>query len=68
MRGPTVVVLKLTAHRRPTALDRRPRTKRRPLVLQALEDSESTLERWRLQYGGMKAEEAKRLKIHRETT
>ena len=31
-------------------------------VLQALEISESTLERWRLQYGGMKAEEAKRLK------
>jgi putative transposase len=31
-------------------------------VLQALEVSESTLERWRLQYGGMKAEEAKRLK------
>jgi putative transposase len=31
-------------------------------VLQALEVSESTLERWRNQYGGMKAEEAKRLK------
>lgn len=31
-------------------------------VLQALEVSESTLERWRTQYGGMKAEEAKRLK------
>ena len=31
-------------------------------VLQALEISESTLERWRSQYGGMKAEEAKRLK------
>ena len=31
-------------------------------VLQALEVSESTLERWRSQYGGMKAEEAKRLK------
>jgi putative transposase len=31
-------------------------------VLQALEVSESTLERWRIQYGGMKAEEAKRLK------
>jgi transposase-like protein len=31
-------------------------------VLQALEISESTLERWRTQYGGMKAEEAKRLK------
>ena len=31
-------------------------------VLQALEISESTLERWRNQYGGMKSEEAKRLK------
>jgi transposase-like protein len=31
-------------------------------VLQALEVSESTLARWRAQYGGMKAEEAKRLK------
>lgn len=31
-------------------------------VLQALEVSESTLERWRKQYGGMKAEEAIRLK------
>lgn len=31
-------------------------------VLQALEVSESTLERWRSQYGGMKSEEAKRLK------
>ena len=31
-------------------------------VLQALEVSESTYERWRSQYGGMKAEEAKRLK------
>lgn len=31
-------------------------------VLQALEISESTFERWRSQYGGMKAEEAKRLK------
>ena len=31
-------------------------------VLQALEVSESTLERWRNQYGGMKAEEARRLK------
>jgi putative transposase len=31
-------------------------------VLQALEVSESTLERWRLQYGGMKSEEAVRLK------
>jgi transposase-like protein len=32
------------------------------VVLQALEISESTYERWRAQYGGMKAEEAKRLK------
>ncbi len=31
-------------------------------VLQALEVSESTYERWRNQYGGMKATEAKRLK------
>jgi hypothetical protein len=31
-------------------------------VLQALEVSESTLEGWRAQYGGMKCEEAKRLK------
>ena len=31
-------------------------------VLQALEVSESTLERWRKAYGGMKAEEAVRLK------
>jgi putative transposase len=31
-------------------------------VLQALEVSESTYERWRNQYGGMKSEEAKRLK------
>ena len=31
-------------------------------VLQALEVSESTFDRWRNQYGGMKAEEAKRLK------
>ena len=31
-------------------------------VLQALEVSESTLDRWRLQYGGMKPEEAVRLK------
>ena len=30
-------------------------------VLQALEVSESTYGRWRSQYGGMKAEEAKRL-------
>jgi putative transposase len=31
-------------------------------VLQALQVSQSTFERWRNQYGGMKAEEAKRLK------
>jgi hypothetical protein len=31
-------------------------------VLQALEISEATLIRWRAQYGGMKSEEAKRLK------
>jgi putative transposase len=31
-------------------------------VLQSLEVSESTYQRWRSQYGGMKAEEAKRLK------
>ena len=31
-------------------------------VLQSLEVSEVTLDRWRSQYGGMKAEEAKRLK------
>ena len=31
-------------------------------VLQALEVSESTYERWLKQYGGMKSEEAKRLK------
>jgi putative transposase len=31
-------------------------------VLQSLEVSESTLERWRQQYGGMKAAEAVRLK------
>ena len=32
------------------------------VVLQTLEVSESTFERWRNQYGGMKSEEAKRLK------
>jgi putative transposase len=32
------------------------------VVLQSLEVSQSTYERWRAQYGGMKAEEAKRLK------
>jgi hypothetical protein len=31
-------------------------------VLQALEVSQSTFDRWRAQYGGMKVEEAKRLK------
>ncbi len=31
-------------------------------VLQALEVSEATYHRWRTQYGGMKSEEAKRLK------
>jgi putative transposase len=31
-------------------------------VLQALEVSDSTLERWWAQYGGMKCEDAKRLK------
>ena len=31
-------------------------------VCQALEVSEATFHRWRQQYGGMKAEEAKRLK------
>lgn len=32
------------------------------VVLQTLEVSEATLSRWRTQYGGMKSEEAKRLK------
>lgn len=31
-------------------------------VLQSLEISEATLSRWRAQFGGMKSEEAKRLK------
>ena len=31
-------------------------------VLQSLEVSQATYDRWRAQYGGMKAEEAKRLK------
>lgn len=31
-------------------------------ICQALETSEQTFHRWRNQYGGMKAEEAKRLK------
>ena len=39
-----------------------PTSKDLAAVLQSLEVSESTLERWRLKYGGMKAEEAVRLK------
>lgn len=35
-------------------------------VLQALEVSPSTFDRWRAQYGGMRAEEAKRLKLLEE--
>ena len=35
-------------------------------VLQAIEVSEATLGRWRSQYGGMKSEEAKRLKTLEE--
>jgi transposase-like protein len=35
-------------------------------VLQAMEVSEATLTRWRSQYGGMKSEEAKRLKMLEE--
>lgn len=35
-------------------------------VLQTLEVSEATLSRWRSQYGGMKSEEAKRLKMLEE--
>jgi putative transposase len=35
-------------------------------VLQALEISEATYLRWRSQYGGMKSEEAKRLKLLEE--
>ena len=35
-------------------------------VLQALEVSEATLHRWRSQFGGMKSEEAKRLKALEE--
>ncbi len=35
-------------------------------VLQSLEISEATLSRWRSQYGGMKSEEAKRLKTLEE--
>ena len=33
-----------------------------PAVLQSLDVSDSTYQRWLKQYGGMKAEEAKRLK------
>lgn len=36
--------------------------KEEAVVLQTLEVSQSTYERWRAQYGGMKAEAAKRLK------
>lgn len=35
-------------------------------VLQSLEVSEGTLSRWRSQYGGMKSDEAKRLKTLEE--
>ncbi|MDB4678922.1 transposase [Rhodopirellula sp.] len=35
-------------------------------VLQMLEVSEATLSRWRSQYGGMKSEESKRLKMLEE--
>jgi putative transposase len=35
--------------------------KEKAAVLQSLEVSESTLDRWRKQYGGMKSEEAVRL-------
>jgi putative transposase len=35
-------------------------------VIQSLEVSEATLSRWRSQYGGMKSEEAKRLKALEE--
>lgn len=37
-------------------------------VLQALEVSQATYDRWRKQYGGMKAEEAKRLKSLKRRT
>ena len=40
-----------------------------PEVAKALEVSEQTYHRWRAQYGGMKAEDAKRLKeLERENT
>jgi len=35
-------------------------------VAKALEVSEQTFHRWRAQYGGMKADEAKRLRLERE--
>ena len=38
------------------------RARRSARCVQALEISEQTFHRWRNQYGGMKAEEAKRLK------
>jgi putative transposase len=37
-----------------------------PAVLRALEVSEATYLRWRIQYGGMKSEEAKRRKLLEE--
>ena len=37
-------------------------------VLQALETREATLARWRAQYGGIKSEEAKRLKALEDET
>ena len=40
-----------------------------PVVAKALEVSEQTFHRWRAQYGGMKADDAKRLKeLERENT
>ena len=40
-----------------------------PEVAKALEVSEQTFHRWRAQYGGMKADDAKRLKeLERENT
>ena len=45
---------------RPTGCSARAR--RSPLVAKQLEVSEQTLHRWRLQYGGLKADDAKRLK------
>lgn len=37
-------------------------------VLQSLEISESSYERWRAQYGGMKSEEAKRSSCSKKRT